>query len=73
VAMRRFCWTCGYPIIVEEVMDEDGGRLIYTDGETGSVIDACPGCDDCPLDLSRLSGEHNPIGEPYSDELEGGT
>jgi hypothetical protein len=65
MAERRFCWSCGYPITVEEVMDEQSGRLIYTDGQTGAVIDECPGCGDSPLDLSRLLGEPNPLAQPY--------
>jgi len=66
MADHLFCF-CGYPITVEDVPSIEGERQVYSDSKTGSVIDECPGCGDSPLDISRLSGEPDPIGEPYSD------
>jgi len=60
-----FCW-CGYPITVEDVPTVEGERQVYSDGRTGRVImgiQACPGCLDWPLDVSRLFAEPAPIGQ----------
>jgi len=48
-----FCW-CGHRITVEDVPTVEGERQVYTDGQTGTVIEECPTCGDAPLDVRYL-------------------
>lgn len=56
-----FCW-CGQAITVEDIMTVDGERQIYSDGDTGALVNECPGCGESPLNASRLFREPASIG-----------
>ncbi len=71
-AEHLFCW-CGYPITVEDVPTVEGERQVYSDGKTGAIIEECPKCGDCPLEVRWLFEVPEPTWSMAFEKVEGET